>query len=288
MNKQMTMWLLMIGGGAALVMVGICLGPGIGNMLPATVTMMFAVFGVVMEIFPTMNIIGQVKKARLFPFLGGTKDDEQVTLFADVRNRVSPMIVNNKHEGILHKKEFGIVEDKGSPLTWADTGIPVSISLQKCGVGVDLRKAAYTNKLETDGLQDYEEAVKRYLGPAKYTEFAKKFRTTSEPQYEEISKELDHLLEAEPNDPLSLKVCGETVTFKNYLNWLKYAYHPLSAENAVDSEILETKREAMAYKEAAKMQGWGKLIIIVLIGVGIFLVILATMGPNLGKLFGGG
>lgn len=288
MNKQMTMWLLMIGGGAALVMVGICLGPGIGNMLPATVTMMFAVFGVVMEIFPTMNIIGQVKKARLFPFLGGTKDDEQVTLFADVRNRVSPMIVNNKHEGILHKKEFGIVEDKGSPLTWADTGIPVSISLQKCGVGVDLRKAAYTNKLETDGLQDYEEAVKRYLGPAKYTEFAKKFRTTSEPQYEEISKELDHLLEAEPNDPLSLKVCGETVTFKNYLNWLKYAYHPLSAENSVDSEILETKREAMAYKEAAKMQGWGKLIIIVLIGVGIFLVILATMGPNLGKLFGGG
>jgi len=287
MSKQMILWLLMIGGGAALVMIGVCLGPGLGNLFPATVSMMFATFGVVMEIFPTINIIGQVKKARLFPFLGGTKEDEQVTLFADVRNRVSPMIVNNKHEGILHKKEFGIVEDKGSPLTWADTGIPISITLQKCGVGVDLRKAAYQDHLEIAGLNDYEDALKRYLGPAKYTEFAKKFRGTTEPQYEEISKELDYLLKEEPNDPLSVKVCGETVTFKNYLNWLKYAYHPLSAENAVDSEILECKREAMAYRDAKDIKGYGKLIIVILIGVGIFLVILATMGPQLGSLFGG-
>lgn len=288
MSKQMILWLLMIGGGAALVMIGVCLGPGLGNLFPAAVSVMFASFGVVMEIFPTMNIIGQVKKARLFPFLGGTKEDEQVTIFADVRNRLLPMTVNNKHEGILHKKEFGIVEDKGSPLTWADTGIPVSITLQKCGVGVDLRKAAYQDHLEIGkGLLDYEDALKRYLGPAKYSEFAKKFRGTTEPQYEEISKELDYLLAQEPNDPLSLKVCGETVTFKNYLNWLKYAYHPLSAENAVDSEILECKREAMAYRDTKDIKGYGKLIIVILIGVGIFLVILATMGPQLGSLFGG-
>jgi hypothetical protein len=288
MNKQMWLWIGMMIGGAALAMLGVCLGPGLGNLFPSTVSMMFVVGGVAMEIFPTMNIIGQVKKAKLFPFLAGTADNEQITLFADVRNRVSPIIVNNKHEGILHKRDMGIIEDKGTPLTWADTGIPISISLQKCGVTVSLKQALYQNKLEVTGLHDYEDALKRYLGPAKYTDFAKKFRGTTEPQYEEISKELDYLLAQEPNDPLSLKVCGETVTFKNFLNWLKYAYHPLSAENAVDSEILECKREAMAYKEAGKVQGWGKLILVILIGVGIFLVIISTMGPQLGKLFGGG
>lgn len=283
MNKQMWTWIAMMFGGGALVVLAIVIGPSMGGM---PVQLMFGIMGIVLCAFPVLNIIGQVKKARLFPLLVGCEDDEQVTLFADIRNRLSPIIVNNKHEGILHKREMGIIEDKGSPLTWADTGIPISISLQKCGVTVDLKQAQYQHKLELDGIDDYEEALKRYLGPASYTSFSEKFRTTSEPQYEEIHKELEYLLAQEPNDPLAKKVCGETITFKNFLNWLKYAYHPLSAENAVDSEILETKREAMAYKDIQKMQGWGKLILIILIGVGIFIVILATMGPQLGGLFG--
>jgi hypothetical protein len=177
---------------------------------------------------------------------------------------------------------MGIIEDKGSPLTWADTGIPISVSLQKCGVTVDLRQAQYQTKLERRGMLDYEDALKRYLGPAKYTLFEGKFRNTPEPQYEQISQELDYLLAQEPNDPLVEKVCGETVTFKNFLNWLKYAYHPLSAENAVDSEILETKRENMAYRDIQKMQGLGKTIMLILIGLGIFVVIMATMGGQFG------
>ena len=284
MNKSWS-WIIMVGAGAALVILGIVLGPQMGGL---PITMMFAVFGIAILVWPVISILGAVKRAKLYPLLAGCKDDEQVTLFADRRNRVSPIIMNSKHEGILHKRDMGIVEDKGSPLTWADTGIPISISLQKLGVTVDLHQAQYSKALEGEGLKDYEDALKRYLGPAKYVTFASKYRLSTEPQYEEISKELDYLLAQEPNDPLVRKICGETVDFKNFLNWLKYAYHPLSAENAVDSEILEVKREAMAYAEGKKMQGWGKLIIVVLIGVGIFLVILATMGPQLGKLFGGG
>lgn len=277
-------WIIMMFAGGALIMLGIALGPQLGGII---ISIMFALFGIVLLAWPVLMVIGQIKKARLFPFLAGVDDDEQVTLFTDIRNRLTPITVNTKHEGILHKKRMGIIEDKGTPLTWADTGIPVSVSLQKCGVTVNLKQAQYQSKLEGKGIEDYEEALKRYLGPAKYTLFADAFRKTSEPQYEEIAKELDYLLAQEPNDPLVEKVCGETVNFKNFLNWLKYAYHPLSAENAVDSEILETKREAMAYRDIQKLQGWGKLILILLIGLGIFIVILATMGPQLGSLFGG-
>lgn len=284
MNKQYTSWMVMMFGGGAMVILGILLGPQLGGM---AISLMFALFGIVLLVWPVLQVIGQIKRARLFPFLAGVGDDEHVTLFTDLRNRISPVTVNTKHEGILHKKRMGIIEDKGSPLTWADTGMPVSISLQKCGVTVDLKQAQYQNKLEKQGIQDYEDALKRYLGPAKYTQFAEKYRGITEPQYEEIEKELDFLLAQEPNDPLVEKVCGETVTFKNFLRWLKYAYHPLSAENAVDSEILETKREAMAYRDLQKMQGWGKLILVILIGLGIFIVILSTMGPQLGSLFGG-
>jgi len=283
MNKNMTTWIAMMFGGGALAIMAVIIQVGLPTQL------MFAIMGVVLCIFPTLQIIGQVRRARLFPFLAGTKDGEQVTLFADIRNRLSPIIMNNKYEGILHKKEVGIIEDKGTPLTWGDTGIPVSISLQKCGVTVDLKQAQYQHKLEKEeGIDDYEEAIRRYLGPAKYAIFADKFRNSTEPQYEEIAKEMDYLLQTEPNDPMMKKVCGETVTFKNYVNWLKYAYHPLSAENAVDSEILETKREAMAYRDIQKLQGYGKLILAILIGVGIFVVILGTMGGQLFSLFGGG
>lgn len=285
--KQSIVWVSMMVAGAALVLLGIIGGPGLVGFFDGSITLMFGLFGVVITIFPTMGIIGQVKKARLFPLLGGIEDYEQVTLFADIRNRVFPVVVSTKHEGILHKKDLGIIEDKGTPLTWANTGIPISISVQKCGVTVDLKKAQYQAKIEKgEGIADYEEAIKRYLGPAKYTTFSEKFRNTTEPQYEEIEKELSYLLEQEPNDPLITKVCGETVNFKNYLSWLKYAYHPLSAENAVDSEILETKRENMAYREASKIQGLGKTILVILIGLGIFVVILATMGPSLGGIFG--
>jgi len=284
MNKQYMSWVFMMFGGGALILLGIGLGPAMGGVL---ISLMFAIFGIVLLAWPVFMVIGQIKRARLFPFLAGVADDEHVTLFTDLRNRMLPVTVNTKHEGILHKKKMGIIEDKGTPLTWADTGIPVSVSLQKCGVTVNLKQAQYSKQLEGKGIEDYEEALKRYLGPAKYTLFAGKFRNSTEPQYEEISKELDYLLQQEPNDPLVEKVCGETIGFKNFLNWLKYAYHPLSAENAVDSEILETKREAMAYRDIQKLQGWGKLILVVLIGLGIFIVILATMGPQLGSLFGG-
>ncbi len=279
MNKQMMSWIFMMFAGGALIIAGILLGPQMGGVV---VSIMFAMFGIVLLAYPVLLIIGQVKRARLYPLLTGVNEGEQVTLFTDLRNRLMPVIVNNKHEGILHKKGMGIVEDKGTPLTWADTGTPVSLTIQKCGVSVDLKQAQYQNKLERNGLMDYEDSLKRYLGPASYAIFAEKFRTTNEPQYEEIEAEMDYLLAQEPNDPLVEKVCGETVDFKHFLNWLKYAYHPLSAENAVDSEILETKREAMAYRDIQKMQGYGKLILTVLIGLGIFIVILATMGPSLG------
>ena len=285
--KPLHIWLAALFGGAAMVVIGILGGPGLGGIFDGAIVMMFGMMGVALCIYPTISIVGQVKRARLLPFIAGVGDDEHVTLFADVRNRLSPITVNTKHEGILHKKDLGIIEDKGTPLTWADTGIPISISLQKCGVSVHLKNAAYQSKLGEAGIENYEDAVKAYLGPAQYTLFAEKFRGDTEPQYEEIEKELTSLLQQAPNDPLKAKVCGETINFKNYLNWLKYAYHPLSAENAVDSEILETKREAMAYRDMQKFQGMGKLVLMLLIGLGIFVVIIATMGPQLGGLFGG-
>lgn len=280
--KQLWTWIAMIGGGASIVVIGSIL------QIDKILSVMMAAMGLVVVLMPIIQIFGQLKKARVIPFLIGTKENEHITLCADRRNRLSPILMTNKYEGVLHKKGAGIMEDKGTPLTWADTGIPISVSNLKSGTTIDLMKAQYTSQLAGNGLLEYEDAIKKYLGPAKYTNFCKTFREKVDPDYNDIVRELNHLLNEEPNDPLAELVIGETINFKDFLGYLKYIYTPLSTENAIDAEIIQTRREAAAYKDAKSMQGWGKIILVVLIGVGILLVLLAAVGPNLGSMFGGG
>ena len=182
----------------------------------------------------------------------------------------------------MQKKNIGLIEDKGTLCMWGD--IPCSISLPRCGVSVDLKVAQYNAALvKNRELRDYDDAIREYLGPANYTIFYNTFRRDPKPDVYAIYKEIQYLLDQEPVDPLAEKILGESIDFKAFLHYLKYAYHPQSAQNAMDSEVLMTKQMERGYKQIDKIGSLGKSIVMIIIALGILLVILSTI--DIGAIF---
>lgn len=269
-----TQWTIMDIIGLIIIFVGAILGGFLGMMF----SIMICTIGGLIMFFPVMMAGATIKRKRLVPFFMQLKPNEQISLFVNNRFQMHPFIFNTKHEGIMQKKHLGIIEDKGSPLTWGSQ--PISISLQGLGVTLDLKKGSYQKILEKNrGIKSYEEAIMRYLGPAKYTEFYNLFRKNPRPDIYHIRKELLYLIARhEPNDPLSEEVLGETITFKDYAKWLVYVYNPTSAQNAMDAEKIQAKREAMAYKEQDKATSIGKAIVMIIITIMIFLIVMGATG----------
>lgn len=264
-----TTWMILGIMGFAIVFIGYALGGALG--------MIMGMGGGTMMIIPVMQVSTIIKTKRLVPWFMKLKDYEEISLYITERFQVWPYIFNNKNEGVLEKKKVGLIENKGTPLIWGSQ--PISITLQNCGLSVDLKKSQYVaNLTENRGLETYEEGLKRFLGPSKYVEFCKKFRTRPAPGWGFIKDELNWLLDQEPNDPLVERVCGETINFKHYLNWLLYAYHPRSSINALNAEKIQTKREAMAYKEVTKGKNIGITIFLIILGIIIFLVVYNSIG----------
>ena len=265
-----TVWLIISLAGFFVLFVGSIFGGTFGTiMIMGGGTMMFV---------PVIQTTTVIRVKRLVPFFMKLKPWEAISLFVNERFQIFPLIFNTKHEGILQKDRIGMVEDKGTPLTWGN--LPISITLQNAGVSIDLKKSQYVARLYNGrGIETYEQAVKKYLGPAKYTEFAKRYRTKPKPDIFAIRSELHRLLdETTPNDPLSEKICGETIDFKNYLNFLVYAYHPRSSINAMNAEKIQTKREAMAYKEAKQGRNIGITIFLIVLALIIFMVVWNSIG----------
>ena len=254
------------------------MGAFISGFFNGLIGMSLVAVGGVMMFFPILQVGGVVKTKRLVPFFMKLKAGEQISLFINSRFQILPFIFNTKHEGILIKRRIGMIEDKGTQLTWGAS--PISISMQGLGITLDLKRAAYIEKLNDDkGIEGYEQAIMQYLGPARYTDFAKLHRKNPKPDIYAIRKELNFLLkEQEPNDPLSEEILGETVNFKHFARWLVYAYHPQSSQNAMDAEKIQIKREMLAYKEANKAGSIGKAIVMIIIALMIFLVVMGSMG----------
>lgn len=263
-------WMIMGFVGLAIAIVGAFLGGTFG--------IMFTMFGCVIEIMPILQVSSAIKEKRLIPFFMKLKDFEQISLFVNNRFQVFPFIFNNKHEGILQKKNIGMIDDKGTPLTWGK--LPCSISMQGSGLTIDLKMGHYMALLKNeDGIDDYEEAIRRYLGPMKYKEFFNRFRKNPKPDIVAIRKELQYLInEREPNDFLEKGVIGETIDFKNFCSFMVYAYHPQSSQNAMDAEKIQVKREAMAYATTDKVGSLGKTVVWILIGLMIFFVVMNATG----------
>jgi len=263
-------WMIMAFIGMAIAIVGVFLGGLMSYML--------VMFGCVLEVMPVLQVSAAIKEKRLIPFFMKLKDFEQISLFVNNRFQIFPFIFNNKHEGILQKKNIGMIDDKGTPLTWGK--LPCSISMQGSGLTIELKMAQYMALLKNeDGIEDYEEAIRRYLGPMKYKEFFNMYRKNPKPDIVAIKKELQYLInEREPNDYLEKGVIGETVDFKNFCNYMVYAYHPQSSQNAMDAEKIQVKREAMAYATTDKVGSLGKTVVWILIGLMIFFVVMNATG----------
>jgi len=263
------MWLLMAMIGMGACIFGAVIGPPIGVAI--------CLMGGFMMLFPIINLISEVKKKGLLPIIRGVGDNEKLSFFITDNNEMIPIPFNNKNEGILQRNGIGMIEDKGTTLVWGDT--PVVLIKQGCGVGIDLRQAQYISQLTSNGIEDYEAAIKQYLGPAKYVDFCNKFRVNPQPDELDIKRELQYLVRInEPHDPLSQKVIGESINFKNWGRFLEYAYNPISAINAYEGVKIAMKRENMQYNKGEdKAMGFAKAFAVIAIVVVIVLVALQNI-----------
>jgi hypothetical protein len=207
---------------------------------------------------------------------------EKFIAFPDNFGRLKIMIVNTRHEGICTKKGLGIIDDKGTEYAWGNE--PFSFGEPKLGMTIPVKAARYTELLEKNrDIKDYDEAVKEYLGDTKYKNFVEKHRKIQDPDIFNINNELQNITD-EPHSQnlLNEKIFGETWGFKNFAQFLKYAYNPIAMENVIETVKIWTKREQMGYKDTDKAMSRAKAVVMVIIGVIILVVVLTSI--DLGKI----
>ena len=279
--KNIVLWMICSLGG----LVGGVIGGYFFGGINGAMISMFA--GIIM-FMPVMMMIAFAKNGGFLLFFSNLDEDEKFILFPDKFGRLRAFITKTKHEGICHKKGIGLIDDKGTEYCLGDN--PISFGEPKLGMTIDVKSAHYTEQLEKDGIEDYDNAIKTVLGDDKYKNFVKKYREkTLRPDIYDINKEIDFLLDADFKDELEKEVFGETWGFKNFLRWLKYAYHPQTLENAIDTEKVWVKQEALGYRDVQKTGAMAKAVIAILFAVMIVVIVLSQIDlSNFGSLFGGG
>lgn len=274
------MWVILCIGGFVLSVVGgFFFGGAYGAM--AGMGAGFLMF------MPVMQMITIGKQKGFLPLYVGLKDNEKYVHFPDKFRKLKTIIANTRHEGVCYKKGIGFIDDKGTEFSWG--GDPASFGIPKLGMTAEIKNASFTELLEKNrDIKDYDEAIRKYLGDEKYKVFCEKYRNIEKPNIHDINKELDALINVEkPADPLVEKVFGETWSFANFARFLKYAYHPLAMDIAVDSEKLWVKQEMMGYKDADRAMGWAKAVVWVLFGLMIFISVLSSLNiKGFGSMFG--
>jgi len=226
-----------------------------------------------------MMIYGN-KVAALFDKL---KEDERVTIFMNRSGNIITSVFKVVHEALLFRPGYGFLENNGWQCKWGKKN--VVIALQGYGDTMEPQQAGYASRLKKAGIKDYEEAIKRFLGPIKYAEFKRKFRVNPLPDVFEIRKELDYLRNSKPADPMAFSVNGETLNFTDMINFNYYASTPIALENAVERERINEHEFAFSYKPQDRSIKWALAIILILIGVGVLIVMIGN--TDLGNMFGG-
>lgn len=257
-----------------------------GFLFGGTMGMMFSMLSGLLMFMPIIQLIGIAKTKGFLPLYVNLQEHEKFIGFPDSFGRLKILIVNTRHEGICYKKNFGFIDDKGTEYAWGNS--PFSLAMPKLGMTIDVKNAHYTELLEKNRkLQDYDDALRSYLGTEAYDTFCEKYRTDTPPDIYDIYRELDRLIdEVKPNDNLEEKVVGETYGFKHFLRWLKYAFHPQSIENAIETEKIWTKRQQMGYKDVDKNISRAKAIVYVLFGLMIFIAVISSLNINLAGMLG--
>lgn len=272
-----------------------------------------SIFGLIMILFASSGLLGIY--GIILGFIGGTlmlipilKDisiiiGEGLTIFwkpKKIGEKISCTItrsgkllflpVEDKHEGLLYYKDKFFADDKGDQLQTA-SGRDACLILAGLGTTLNTRMTGYTNILKKEeNINNYDDAVKKYLGPAKWQLFQQKYRGKQQPKDKyTVHKELDFLLDEKPVDELKEKIAGETIAFRGFIQYLKYAYNTLAVENAIDRERIDIMDRMNDYSQKAKNAiSYAIAFIIIMVGLGVAAYIFSgvDMGGML-NFFGG-
>lgn len=252
---------------------------------------MFAMFGGFLAVMPMFLMISRAAQKRFLPLYENLGENQKYLHYPDKFGKLGTMIVDIKQRGILFKKGIGIIDDKGTEYAWGKD--PVSFAEPNLGVTVEIPAAQWTHLLrKEDGLLDYEQMVQAYLGEEGYKIFCSKFRTNPKPDWIDITNELEYLKEFIPKKETNAKftklIFGTTWGFDTFISYLKYALDPMRIDTAIKTEVLLAKQEAAGYRDQSRAMSWGKAIMLVLLGLGIFFAIMSALDlKGLGSFFGG-
>lgn len=276
--KPVVMWIVISMLGIIMLFIG---GYFTGDIMGA----MLGFFGGFIMLIPIIQVLSTARQRRFLPlFANIDPEKEKFIHFPDKYGRLGTLIVSTEHEGVCHKDKKGFFSDKGTEYVWGNC--PCSFAEPFIGTTIDIKNSQYMNLLEKDNnILGYEDAVRNYLTDDDYKTFNKNFRTNIRPDKYDIEKEIKFLMDAKPRDTLSKTVFGETWGFPNLLTWLKYIFHPLQLEVAINSEKLWARQEALGYKDPARAMGYAKAIVYILFGLMIFLIVMGSGIIDLSSLF---
>lgn len=238
-----------------------------------------------------MLLIGKAKNKgfiKLYRDLKDTdKEYEKFVHFPDSFGRIRTLIGVVKQPGRVHVKGLGDFDDKGDEYAWGMDR--ACFALPHTGMTIALKKALYTNKLEDEGIKNYDSALKRFLGETKFNLFKKTHRNKVNPDADDIRNEVKAIIETDnPDDPLERKVLGETVGFKDFAVWLLYAFNPVFMDGAIMQEKLIERKAMMDYRDKeGKYTGIGKMILYILFDFMIFLLVIGAMWDSVSQIFSG-
>jgi hypothetical protein len=245
----------------------------------------------IMGLMPIVFFIGKAKQKGILKLFRDLKHEgetrEKFLHFPNRFGRIQTLIGVVKQPGRISVEGIGEFDDKGDELVWGND--PASFALINVGTTLSLKQRLYEKALEQDGIFGYENALKTYFGEEKYGKFLGIFRKNPKPGAIDIAMELEAVTsEEKPKDPLEETILGETVGFKNAAEWWKYAYLPFALKNAISQEKIIATAKAIDYKDKTKnLEGYGKMIIYILMGVMIFLIVIGSMWSQVGKIFSG-
>jgi len=255
---------------------------------------MAGLLGGIICFIPLIQLILTAKTKGFLPFFWNLEEEngikkEKYCLIPNKFGRLTLIVAKIVGKDTLFAKRLGLIDDKGTEYAFGNS--PLSFIQPRLGFTKNIKSAQYHSLLRRKkDIDDYEEAIKKYLGPEQYKTFESRFRQNPEPDANDINDEIQYLRNIkEPADPLGLTVFGETYTWDDDLSYFQYNYLPDTMQNFVDNEKINVRREEMGYKDPQKSIAWAKAVAIVVIAVVILLAVLSSLDlSKIGALFGGG
>jgi len=273
---------------------GIALTSVMGYMNGAEMGLIGGMMGGILCFLPLMLMLSQAKGKGFLPFYWNLLEEnglkkEKYLMVPNKFGRLRIIVAKMVSDGIIFVKGWGQLDDKGTEYSFGNS--PVSFVIPHLAFTKNLKISWYHHLMKKDlGINDWDTAVKRYLGPERYKDFIAKFRVNKEPDSDAIQNELQWLKDIKtPENALALKVVGETITFHDDIEFFQYNYLPEYMNVYVDQEKINVRREEQGYKDPARAMGWAKAVAVVLIVVMVVIIALASVDlSSISSFFGGG